>query len=53
MNAHQILLFPVDWSWGLDTFSVRWVGGEMGIKANLSQSLVEVEAELGKNIPNS
>ena len=25
-----------------------WVGGEMEIKANLSQSLVEVEAELGK-----
>ena len=33
------------------TFSVRWVvgwvGGEMEIKANLSLSLVEVEAELG------
>ena len=27
-----------------------WVGGEMEIKANLSLSLVEVEAELGKNI---
>ena len=26
---------------------VGWVGGEMKIKANLSQSLVEVEAELG------
>ena len=25
-----------------------WVRGEMEIKANLSQSLVEVEAELGK-----
>ena len=25
-----------------------WVGGEMEIKANLSLSLVEVEAELGK-----
>ena len=24
-----------------------WMGGEMEIKANLSQSLVEVEAELG------
>ena len=32
------------------TFSVRWVGGEMEIKADLSLSLVEVEAELGKNI---
>ena len=29
------------------TFSVRWAGGEMEIKANLSLSLVEVEAELG------
>ena len=27
-----------------------WVGGEMKIKANLSLSLVEVEAELGNNI---
>ena len=26
---------------------VGWVGGEMEIKANLSLSLVEVEAELG------
>ena len=26
---------------------VWWVGGEMEIKANLSQSLTEVEAELG------
>ena len=25
-----------------------WVGGEMEIKANLSLSLVKVEAELGK-----
>ena len=32
------------------TFSVRWVGGEMEIKANLSLSLDEVEAELGKNM---
>ena len=31
------------------TFSVRWVGGEMEIKANLSLSLVEVEAELGND----
>ena len=29
------------------TFLVRWVGGEMEIKANLSLSLDEVEAELG------
>ena len=27
----------------------EWVGGEMEIKANLSQRLVEVEAELDKN----
>ena len=27
-----------------------WVGGEMEIKANLSLRLVEVEAELGKNV---
>ena len=27
-----------------------WVGGEMEIKANLSQSLFEVEAELGKKV---
>ena len=26
-----------------------WVGGEIEIKANLSQSLDEVEAELGNN----
>ena len=35
------------------TFSVRWVGGwvggEMEIKANLSLSLAEVEAELGNS----
>ena len=52
MIVHQILLCPVNSSWRLDTFLVRWVGGwvggEMEIKANLSQRLVEVEAELGK-----
>ena len=35
---------------GQDLYFYGWVVGEMEIKANLSQSLVEVEAELGKSL---
>ena len=43
----SFLTFSVRWVGGW-----RWVGGEMKIKANLSLSLVEVEAELGKTYQN-
>ena len=33
-----------------DTFSVRWVGGEVAIKTTSAKVEVEVEAERGKKV---